>query len=416
MAQKHKLNVKFTERKDLKTGLYGDGAGLYLQVSRLKTKSWVFRFMIRGKSRKMGLGDFDRVTLAQARGKATEAHLLTVDGVDPIDARNERRASAADERAKALTFKECAEKYISMREPSWKNPKSGDQWRASLKTYAYPVMGSEPVAAIDKVMVLKVLQPIWQTKTVTATRVRARIEAVLDWARAVDLRRGDNPAEWSGYLEHLLPSPSAVSPVSSHAALLYAELPAFMEDLRDKDGVSALALEWTILTVARTADTTGARWREIDLKERTWTVPGERLKGKRGKPRRDHVVPLCDRAIEILEIVPTEGDFIFPGQRAGAGLSGAAMDQMLKGMGYAGDRATVHGFRSTFKDWAADQTHYPNELTEMAMAHAISNKVEAAYRRSDMREKRRRLMQDWSDYCAGRGVTGDNVVSIGARA
>jgi integrase len=408
---KNKLKVKFTD-SNLKPGLYGDGGGLYLQVSNRRTKSWVFRYMIAGRARKMGLGDFDNVTLAEARGAAHEAYLLTKDGRDPIAERKARKVAVKAD-SKALTFKECAEQFITMKQTGWKHAgKSAAQWRSSLQTYVYPVFGREPVAAIDKPMILRVLNPIWTTKTETASRVRSRIENILDWAKAFELRQGDNPAAWEGHLEHLLQAPSKVAPVKHFAALPYAELPAFMAKLRAKEGVSARALEFTILTVARTGNVIGAKWSEIDKQDQLWTVPGRELKGEKGKERSNHVVPLADRSFSLLQNLPREGDYIFPGGRAGKGLSNMAMDQMLKGMGYTGDMTTVHGFRSTFKDWAAEQTNYPNELSEMAMAHTINNRVEAAYRRGDMREKRRRLMDDWAAYCDGVTISGENVIKI----
>jgi integrase len=413
---KHKLSTKFVEKNGLRPGLYGDGAGLYLQVSSSKTKAWVFRYMLAGRARKMGLGDIDRIGLAEARKKAAEASSLIVDGKDPINERKARKAALAIEKAKALSFKECAEQYITMQEPGWKNPKSPNQWRASLKAYAYPTIGNLAVAEIDKALILKILEPIWTTKTVTATRVRGRIESILDWARAFDLRQGDNPAAWSGHLEHLLPAPSQVAPVKHHAALPYADLPGFMAKLRAKEGVSARALEFTILCAVRTGDTIGAKWSEVDASHRLWTVPGARLKGEKGAGKRDHLIPLSRRACEILlEELPKEGDFIFPGGKEGAGLSNAAMSELLKGMGYSGDAATVRGFRSTFMDWGHETTAYPKEMMDIALAHTVADKVEAAYRRGDMREKRRRLMEDWSAYCAGKEVGGSNVVKIGAR-
>jgi integrase len=411
---KHKLTVARAKSDKLKPGLYGDGGGLYLQVSNRKTKAWVFRYMIAGRARKMGLGDFDRVTLAEARDAAHEAHLLARDGRDPIGERRARKAAIRAE-AEALTFKQAAEQLIAMKSTGWKHAgKSAGQWRASLEAYAYPVFGDRPVATIDKPMVLKVLTPIWETKTVTAARVRNRIENVLDWAKACGHRHGDNPAAWEGNLKYLLAEPEKVSPVKHFAAMPYKDLPAFMQKLRAKEGISARALEFTILTVARTANTIAGKWSEIDTAEKLWTVPGPQLKGEKGKKRHDHVVPLADRSFALLEDLPREGEFIFPGGVEDGGLSNAAMSEMLKGMGYTGKMATVHGFRSTFKDWAAEQTNYPNELTEMAMAHTINNKVEAAYRRGDMREKRRRLMEDWAAYCDGVAVGGDNVVAIGA--
>ncbi len=411
----NKLSVKFVERKDLKPGLYGDGNGLYLQVSNRKTKAWVFRFMMAGRARKMGLGEVERVKLTDARKKANAAHLLVVDGVDPIEERNAKRAKAAADDAKAMTFKECAAGYIEAHKSGWKSDKHAGQWEATLETYAYPVIGSLSVDAIEAAHILKILQPIWNAKTETASRVRGRIEKVLDRAKALKLRSGENPARWKGHLDQLLPARSQVAPVEHHAALSYRQLPAFMTKLRERDGVSARALEFTILTVARTGDTIGAKWSEIDRREKLWTVPAERVKGKKGARRRDHVVPLTDKAIAILEDLPREGDFVFPGGKEGEGLSNMAMAELLKEMGYPGDKATVHGFRSTFKDWCSEQTAYPNELSEMAMAHTVSDKVEAAYRRGDMRDKRRRLMEDWASYCESKTVGGDNVVSIGGR-
>src|SRR6266550_9183802 len=302
----NKLSVKETE-KDLPPGLYGDGGGLYLQVSNRKTKAWVFRFMIAGRARKMGLGDFERVPLKEARKKAQAAHSLVVDGVDPIAARNAVRAAQAVERAKFITFKECAEEYIADHEKSWKSDKHAAQWSATLVTYAYPVIGHLAVADIDLALVLKVIKPIWNTKTETANRVRGRIENVLDWAKVHGRRAGDNPARWRGFLDQVLPARSQVAPVEHHATLPYADLPRFMAELRQRDGISVRALEFTILTAARTGDTIGAKWPEINLWEKLWTVPAARVKGKRGVRKRDHAVPLSDRAFAILEDIPKDG-------------------------------------------------------------------------------------------------------------
>jgi integrase len=408
----NKLSVKFVERNDLKPGLYGDGNGLYLQVSAQETKAWVFRFMMAGRARKMGLGEVARVKLADARKKATAAHSLVVDGIDPIEERNARKATAAVEQAKATSFKECAEGYIEAHKSGWKSDKHAGQWRATLETYAYPIIGSLPVGSIEDGHVMKILQPIWTTKTETANRVRGRIEKVLDRAKVLKLRTGDNPARWKGHLDHLLPAKSQVAPVEHHPALPYRELPDFMAKLRQREGVSARALEFTILTIARTGDTIGAKQSELDLKEKLWTVPAERVKGKKGARKRDHVVPLSKQALAILDDLPDAGDFVFPGGVEGRGLSNMAMAELLKEMGYSSEVATVHGFRSTFKDWCSEQTAYPNEMSEMAMAHTVSDKVEAAYRRGDMREKRRRLMNDWAKFCDSKGLTGNNVVSI----
>jgi integrase len=409
----NKLSVKFTEKQDLKPGLYGDGGGLYLQVSDFKTKAWVFRYMMAGRARKMGLGDFELVALKDARKKRDAAYGLVVDGVDPIEERKERKATKAAETAKALTFKECAEGYIAAHKAGWKSAKHADQWAATLVTYAYPVIGKLPVQMIETAHVMKIVEPIWKDKTETASRVRGRIEKILDRAKALKLRSGENPAAWRGHLDQLLPAKSQVSPVENHPALPYAELPNFMAKLRAKEGVSARALEFTILTVARTGDTIGATRKEIHKAEKLWTVPAARVKGKKGARKRDHVVPLTKQALAAIDAVPVEGSYIFPGGKEGAGLSNAAMSELLKGMGYSPDYATVHGFRSTFKDWAGDLTAYPNEMSEIAMAHTVDDKVEAAYRRSDMRERRRRMMADWAAFCGGKAVGGNNVVTIG---
>jgi integrase len=403
-----KLSVKFVARNDLKPGLYGDGGGLYLQVSERLTKAWVFRFMIAGRARKMGLGEVGRVKLADARNAAYAAYLRVKDGVDPLAERDARKAAVAVEKVKAMSFRQCAEDYMAAHQHGWKNAKHAAQWATTLETYAYPVIGSLPVAAVEEAHVIKILQPIWSTKTETATRVRGRIEKVLDRAKALKLRTGENPARWKGHLDHLLPKPAQVAPVEHHAALPYTDILALMAKLRQRDSISARALEWTILTAARTGDTLGARWAEI--KDGHWIIPGQRMKGTKGNGKRDHVVPLSDRALAILKELPSEGDFVFAGARGG-GLWGMAMAEELKDL-VPPTVATIHGFRSTFKDWAAEQTAYPNELSEMALAHTVADKVEAAYRRGDMREKRRRLMQDWSDYCAGNSSVGENVVPL----
>lgn len=393
------LSVKFTEKSDLKPGLYGDGNGLYLQVSDRNTKAWVFRFMMAGRARKMGLGEFGRVKLADARKKAAAAHCLVVDGVDPIEERNARKAKQAAEQAKAMTFKECAEGYIQAHQSGWKSPKHASQWTNTLETYAYPVIGKLAVGSIETAHLLKILQPIWNTKTETASRVRGRIEKVLDRAKALKLRSGENPAIWRGHLDQLLPAKSQVAPVEHHPALPYCDLPAFIAKLRRRNGVSARALEFTILTIARTGDTVGAKRSEFDLVEKLWTVPAERVKGKKGARRRDHVVPLVSRALDLIGDLPIDGDYVFPGAKTDAGLSNMAMAECLKEMGYDPTIATVHGFRSTFKDWCSDQTSYPNEMSEMAMSHTVSDKVEAAYRRGDMRDRRKQLMEDWAAFC-----------------
>jgi integrase len=404
-------------------GFYCDGGGLYLQVTERKdrgvSKSWIFRYRRARRLRDMGLGPFPLVTLAAARDRASACRLQLLDGVDPLDARRAARADAALAAGKVvMTFKQCAEAYIEAARPGWKSEKHAEQWTATLTKYAYPVIGALPVSAIDTAQVMNILRPIWTSKTETASRVRQRIERVLDSARVQELRSGENPARWVGHLDHLLPKRSAVAPAGNHAALPYRELPAFMARLRQRDGFSARALEFTILTAARTGETIGATWAEIDTREKTWTVPAARLKGRRGVRRNDHVVPLSDRALAILKELP-EGDgaddAVFLGESDGSHLSNMAMAELLKEMGYTGKVATVHGFRSTFKDWASEQTAYPNELSEMALSHTVSDKVEAAYRRGDMRDRRRRLMSDWCRYCeTAPRPTSDNIKQIRA--
>lgn len=390
-----------------KRGLYADGLGLYLQVAEGGTKSWLFRFMKDGRARKMGLGPVHTVTLAMAREKATEARRRLLDGIDPIEARKETRQAARLDAAKALTFRECAEKYIAAHSTGWKNAKHAGQWASTLETYAYPHFGNLPVASIDVGLVLKALEPIWNIKTETASRVRGRIESVLDWATARKYRTGENPARWRGHLDHLLPARRDVAKVKHHAALPYADVGIFVATIREMEGVTARALEFAILTAARTNEVVKARWQEVDIETRMWVIPAERMKAGR-----EHRVPLSDRAIEILASLPRDkgSDFVFIGDKLGKPLSNMAMLMMLRRM--KRDDLTVHGFRSTFRDWAAEQTMYPNEMVEMALAHAVSDKTEAAYRRGDMLEKRRRLMQDWSVFC-GLPALGAEVGRVG---
>jgi integrase len=395
-------------------GLYGDGFGLYLQVSKFGTKSWVFRFMRDGRARKMGLGAVHTISLARAREKAKDARLLLDDGVDPIEARKAKRAAARVDAAKAITFKECADRHITANRAGWKNSKHADQWvatfnetrRGSLRfPAATQAINDLPVASIDTGLVLKVLEPIWTKTPETASRVRGRIESVLDWATVREYRTGENPARWRGHLDKALGARSKAKAPKHHAALPYVEIPSFMESLRTKEGTSARALEFTILNAARTGEAIAALWSEFDLGAKLWTVPAERMKA--GK---EHRVPLSDRALTILDALPRDGKYVFPGGKATRPLSNMAMLELVRGM--LGKGSTVHGFRSTFRDWAAEQTAYPHELCEIALAHAVSDKTEAAYRRGDMMEKRRRLMADWAAYCERQLLEVDKVVGI----
>jgi integrase len=399
--------------RELRPGFHADGAGLYLQVTGGNAKSWVYRFSFRKKKRYMGLGSFPAVSLADARARAAECRTLLQNETDPIEQRNVQRAQAALEEAKAITFKQAAERYIAAHRAGWKNAKHASQWENTLAAYAYSAIGAVSVQAVDTALVLKVLEPIWTTKPETATRVRGRIEVILDWAKARGLRLGENPARWRGHLQHQLPARAKVRQVKHHAALPYAELPAFMVQLREQEGFGARALEFTILTAARTNETIGAQWNEASTADKVWIVPADRMKAKR-----EHRVPLSARALAILRDMTTneaDGDaFIFPGGKAGKPLSNMAMTAVLRRM----ERSdiTVHGFRSSFRDWAAECTNCPNEVVEMALAHAVSNKVEAAYRRGVLFEKRRRLMADWDAYCNALKARGDVVPMRGRSA
>jgi integrase len=395
-------------------GLYGDGHGLYLQISTFDTKSWVFRYMIEGRARKMGLGPLHTVSLAEARKRAADARLKVLDGLDPVDERTAQRAAKRLEAAKAMTFKQCADSYIKANSSGWKNEKHAAQWGATFNETkrgkrVYPastaVINDLPISAIDTGLVRKVLEPIWYETPETASRVRGRIERVLAWATVAGYRSGDNPARWTGHLKELLPAKAKVSAVVHHDAVPYAEMPAFMGGLRTKHGTSARALEFTIITAVRTGEAIGATWSEIDLGTKVWTIPPERMKAGR-----EHRIPLSDRAIAVLETLPRKGEYVFAGARESKPLSNMAMLELVRGM--RGKGATVHGFRSTFRDWAAETTAYPHEMCEIALAHAVGNKVEAAYRRGDMMEKRRRLMSDWAEYCSQPPAERDNIVSI----
>jgi integrase len=379
--------------KIAKPGRYGDGLGLWLQVGPTGAKSWLFRFQRGGQARQMGLGPVHTVTLADARHAAQEARRLLLEGHDPIEARRTIRARHALAGAKALTFREAAETYIAAHAGTWKNRVHAAQWPASLEAYAYPVLGRLPVASIETSHVLAAIEPIWREKPDTAGRVRGRIELVLDWASARGQRSGDNPARWRGHLDKLLPAKSRVRPTAHHPALPYRDLPRFMAGLRKRDGVASRALEFTILTCARTSEAIGATWGEFDLRAKLWNVPGARMKA--GK---DHRVPLSDRAIAILKKLPREGEFVFIGAREGKALSNMAMLKVLEALGRKD--LTVHGFRSTFRDWAAETTSFPREVCEMALAHAVGDRVEAAYRRGDLFPKRRALAKAWADHCA----------------
>jgi integrase len=382
--------------KAKRPGMYADGGGLYLRVTHSGTKNWVFRFMLNGRPRWMGVGPLHTIGLAEARNRAAAFRIQRHDGVDPIERRRAERLGARLDAAKAVTFKECAATYITSHKAGWRNPKHAAQWEATLATYAEPVMGRLSMQAIDTTLVLKVLEPIWTTKPETAGRVRGRIESILDWAKVRGYRAGENPARWRGHLDKLLPARSKVQRVEHHAALPYAELAGFLVSLREQEGIAARALEFAILTAARTGEVIGARWSEMDLLHKTWTVPPSRMKA--GK---EHRVPLSGRALAILqEMQPhryADDAFVFPGAKPGRPLSNMAFLMLLRRMGRAD--LTAHGFRSSFRNWAAERTNCPADVAEMALAHTVSDKTVAAYNRSDLFERRKRLMAAWATFC-----------------
>lgn len=400
-------------------GYFPDGAGLYLQVSSSGSKSWVFRFQLNGRRREMGLGATHTVLLTKAREKAREARELLLDGIDPIEAQRAKKAANAAAEAASVTFDEAAEKFIAAKQAGWKNEKHAAQWKATLTLYASPVIGKLSVQAVELSHVMKILEPIWNDKPVTAQRVRGRIESVLDWCRVRGFRKGDNPARWRGHLDKLLAKPTDIRPVQHFTALPYKELPAFWQALREEKGNGALALQFAILTAARSGEVRGAIWAEIDEAEATWTIPASRMKAKR-----EHKIPLSAEALAVLQAVrdsnprmASESDderFVFPSAKRGAPLSDMTLSAVLRRM-ERGD-LTVHGFRSTFRDWASEQTSFPPHVAEQALAHTIQNKAEAAYRRGDLFEKRRRLMAAWASFATTPPeAKGENIVSIGGQ-
>lgn len=393
---RNRLSATFVG-KIKKVGRYPDGGGLYLQVTTGihgdARKSWVFRYTAPdGRKREMGFGAAGNLELAQVRRKADGMRRLLGDGVDPIEHRDAERERLKREAANAVTFRQAAEQYIEMRQPTWSNKKAAEQWPSTLRDYVYPAFGSRAVRTVDTPDVLEVLKPIWSDKHETATRLRARIERILDYATTQGMRSGDNPARWRGHLEHSLPPPQSVKKVVPHPALPYAEMPEFLNALRAKDGMAAQALEFTILTAARTNEVLGLRWLEINLAEKMWICPAARM-----KKRREHRVPLVGRALQILETLKldrADDDFVFPSRQLGKPLS--SMDHVLKSLR---EDVSVHGFRSTFTDWAHEQIDAQRETIEAALAHVVGDKTEASYRRGDRLEKRRELMIAWDAYC-----------------
>jgi integrase len=365
-----------------------DGGNLFLQCSTAKDghvrRSWLFKYELNGRRREMGLGPTHTVSLGEARETARQFRRQLIDSIDPLEVKDAQTKQRRLDIAKQMTFGQCVDAYLETHDSAWKNEKHRAQWKMTLTKYCTAI-SDLPVKDIDTDLVLRVLTPLWKTKTETAKRLRGRIERVLSWAKGRSLRSGENPARWQGHLDEMLAKPSKVSRVRHHPALPYSEIGTFMAELRRRVSLSAQALEFTILTGVRTSETIGALWSEIDLDAKTWIIPAERM-----KMGREHRVPLSDRAVAILRGLTRHGDRVFK-------LSNMGMLQQVRGLRTG---LTVHGFRSTFRDWAAERTNFPNHVTEQALAHAIGDRVEAAYRRGDLFDKRRKLMDAWATYCA----------------
>jgi integrase len=378
-------------------GKHPDGRNLWLQVGPNGSRSWYLRFTLAGRTREMGLGPYPLVGLAEARDRATEQRRLLLDGIDPIAARDAKRPTR-----EPITFGSAAKQYIAGHERAWKSADHARQWRNSLDRYVLPAIGERPISAIDTHDVLTIVEPLWQDKTETATRVLNRISLILDWAAARKLRTGDNPARWKGHLDAALPKRSKVQKVVNYAALPYSRLPQFMTALRQQSEIGARASELMILTATRTNEVRFSPWAEFDLEGRLWTIPAARMKADR-----DHRIPLSEPVLAILRALPEAEVRVFPGMGQHA---------ILKALQRVEPGITAHGFRSTFRDWAADRTNFPREVVEIALAHAVGDKVEAAYLRSDLVEKRRQLAEAWAHYCDGEEPAESKVVRLAGRA
>ncbi len=395
-------------RRISKPGRYADGdrTGLYLKVGPTGGRSWQFRYRRNGKTVWLGLGAEPGVGLADARESARECRKLLASGLDPLAEKRKREADAKAAQA-AMCFRAVAELYLAAHSPGWRNPKHRQQWQNTLRDYVLPVIGDMAIAAVDTGAVMKIVEPLWHAKAETASRVRGRIESILDYAKARNWRSGENPARWRGHLDHLLPARSKVQRVEHHAAVPWREIGGLMEKLTEQSGVSATALRFAILTACRSGEVRGARWPEIDMRNAIWTVPASRMKAGR-----EHRVALSDAAMDIIRAVEPlrrgADALVFPGGRAaGAPLSDVAVSKALKAAG--GGNATVHGSRSSFRDWAGETTAFPREVIEMALAHRLGDTAEQAYARGDLFQKRRLLMQAWAEFCSRPAPAGDVV-------
>jgi integrase len=387
MAKSSLLTAAFCRNTKIPK-LHADGNGLYLRVVASGARSWVFRYRWQGKRPDIGLGGFTDVSLAEAREKAADCRKLIRQGVDP-------RGKSSKATSSAATFSHCADQFIKSKRAEWKNSKHALQWSSTLETYAFPVIGDMPVGQVGLDEVLAVLEPIWLTRNETASRVRGRVENILSWATVKGYRKPPNPAMWRGNLDMLLPKPSRVQPVRHYAALPYADMPGFMKNLSSRTSITSKALKLCILTTTRTGELIAAKWSEFDLSKGIWTIPADRT--KTGK---EHRIPLVPAVLELLDSIPVfvDDDYLFPALRGEGHMSNMAMLQLLKrDMGYPD--LTVHGFRSTFKDWSVEETRFPGELSEAQLSHVIQNAAQAAYERGDKLARRRELLQAWSAYC-----------------
>jgi integrase len=401
----HRLSA-LAVAKATEPGMYGDGGGLWLQVTvsrdgRRQNRSWIFRYSAGERTREMGLGSLNTVSLAEAREAALACRKLRLAGIDPIEQRNTERAGTGSAAAKTLTFEQCAGRYIEAHRAGWRSAKHAAQWPATLGKYVTPVFGRLPVDQVDTALVMRVLEPLWMRAPETGNRLRGRLEQILDWAIAREYRRGPNPAAWRGHLSKLLPSHRKVRRVVHHPAMPFVEVPAFMSELRLRAGVAARALEFLILTAGRSGEVLGAQWQEIDFATAIWIVPPGRMKGNR-----EHRVPLSPRCLAVLQEMHAvrQGPYVFPGRTGDSPMWGMALAYVLRQLGRS--EPTVHGFRSSFRDWAGERTAFPREVAEAALAHQTGSAVELAYRRADALEKRRKLMTAWAEFCAKPAATG----------
>ncbi len=406
----NKLNAKQVANLS-EVGKYSDGDGLYLLITKHNSKSWLFRYQMNGKRREMGLGGFPTTTLAAARTKARDAREKIGAGVDPLTAKQASKAAQRAAQAKQKTFKQCANDYIALNEASWRNPKHRQQWHNTLKTYAFPAIGDLNVADIETIHITDILEPIWHSKTETATRVRGRIQRVLDYAKVKGLRDGENPARWDGHLKMMLPAPTKLKNVQHHKAMPYQEVPGLMLELEANKSVSSLALQFIILTACRSGEALGATWGEIDLNAKTWSIPASRMKAGQ-----DHAVPLSYWALETIKKLPRidNNPHLFAGQRHQRPISAAAIAKLLNKT--TRKNATIHGFRSSFRDWAGEQTNFPRNDVERCLAHTLQDKTEAAYYRSNILEKRRKIMDAWAKQCARATAQTSSVIPIARKS